>query len=122
MKVLSQLYFQNALLRVDKLASLTPAYNSFAVFVYQSSALNTRNVSTSFGAKYIQKTVSYLNLFTDFNLLRCITYHEKSIFLRVNWLSSTHFSPYFAVLISQPKEEWTHSQHQFVIVHYSVQM
>ena len=30
-----------------------------------------------FGAKYIQKTVSYLNLFTDFNLLSRISRNRK---------------------------------------------
>ena len=32
------------------------------------SSLNTWNVQTCFGAKYIEKTVRYLNPFTDFNL------------------------------------------------------
>ena len=31
--------------------------------------LNTLNVLTTFGVKYIQKNVSYLNLFTDVSLL-----------------------------------------------------
>ena len=52
--------------------------------------LNTSNVLTSLGAKYIQKTVSYLNL-----LQISIYFHvsgEIDFFVQVNWLSSTHFS------------------------------
>ena len=51
---------------------------------------------TTFWEKYIQRTVSYLNLFTNFNLLSCITRNRS--FVRVNQLSSTYFLSQFSVL------------------------
>ena len=69
-------------LRVDELAFFTPAYNSLAVLSisfwersqqsFLKSVLNTWNMWTSFGAKYIQKTVNYLNL------LQISTYFDAS--------------------------------------------
>ena len=74
-------------LKVDKLTSLTPAYNSLAVVVYKflrTQQTKFFNISTEymkyvnkFWVKYIQKSVSYLNLFTDFNLFWwCITRNQ----------------------------------------------
>ena len=50
----------------------------------------------------METNVSHLNLFTDFNLLSCIS--RKQFFVPVNQPSSKHFSPQFAVLISHLDE------------------
>ena len=75
-------YF-NEKLRADKLASFTLAYKSSAVFVHKFLRacqtkffdINSKQIKR-FGmgwGEYMQKTLSYLNLFTDFNLLSCIS-------------------------------------------------
>ena len=46
-----------------------------------------------FGTQYVQKTVNYLNLFTDFNLLSFVhVSRDIDNFVRANELSDTHFS------------------------------
>ena len=73
---LLQIYhsYYNEMLTVDKLTSITLAYNSLAVFVINSEYMKR---ITKFGTKYIQKTISYLNLFTDFNLLSWISRNQS---------------------------------------------
>ena len=79
-------------------------FNGFLQIYHFILTLNALNVLTIFGAKYIQKTVSYLNIFTDFKLLSCISRNRFSV--RANRLSSTHFLPQFDVLISHLKWVW----------------
>ena len=85
-------YYYIEKLRVDKLASFTLSYKSLTVFVCQYSRtwqtkafyINSEHIKriNKFRAKCIQKTVSYLNLFTDFNLLPCVLRNRR--FVRVN--------------------------------------
>ena len=89
----------NEKLREDKLASFMLAYKSFTVFVYQYLRtcqtkffdINSEHIKRINVLTYYKIHVSYLNIFTDFNLLSHIL--KNRFFVQVNQLSSTHFLP-----------------------------
>ena len=97
--------YYNKKLRVYKLASFTPAYKSLVAFVCQFSRtrqtkffdVNSEYITriNKFWAKYIEKTVSYLNLFTDFNSLSCISRNQVTLRgIELNWLPTRLFLVY----------------------------
>ena len=89
------------MLMVDKLACLTPAYKSLALFVcwflrtWQTKFfdITTKQIKCvkKFGGKVYSENCQVFDSFYRFQFT--FMYHEKSIFfVRVNQLSGAHFS------------------------------